>query len=65
MTCTLNDLGIIKRFNGVDIQHGKEFIELSCNTYIDKIVNHHQWQTLPAAKNLVPMRTDSKFIAEL
>ena len=65
MTCTLNDLGIIKRFNGVDILQSQEYIKLSCHTYINKIISHHEWKNLKAAKQPVPMRTDSKFLAEI
>ena len=37
----LNDLGVIKRFNGIDIQQARDFVKISCETYIDKIVSHH------------------------
>jgi hypothetical protein len=37
MTNELNeDLGIIKRFNGMDVAQTKHYIKISCHTYIDK-----------------------------
>jgi Reverse transcriptase (RNA-dependent DNA polymerase) len=65
MTCTLNNLGIIIRFNGVDILQSRNYIKLSCHTYLDKILDHHQWQHLKAANNPVPMRTDSNFMQDI
>lgn len=38
MANPLNDLGIIKRFNGIDIQQTQQFITLHCATYIEHIV---------------------------
>ena len=65
MTNPLNDLGVIKRFNGVDIQQTRQFVKLSCETYIDKIVNHHGWTDLPTSNIPVPMKYDSAFQAQL
>jgi hypothetical protein len=36
----LNDLGTIKRFNGIDILQARDFVTISCETYINKIVLH-------------------------
>ncbi len=65
MANPLNELGIIKRFNGIDIQQSSYFIKLSCPTYIDKIVQHHGWQNEKAATLAVPMKNDMAFQADL
>jgi hypothetical protein len=38
MTNELNDLGVIKRFNGMDVAQTKHYLKISCHTYIDKII---------------------------
>ena len=65
MTNELHDLGIIKRFNGMDVQQTRDYNKISCHTYIDKVIEHHRWQDEKAAKLPLPMRTDSKYLAEL
>lgn len=61
----LNDLGIIKRFNGLDVQQTSKYIKLSCESYITKIVKHHGWDK-EHTKNLpVPMRNDSDTMTKI
>lgn len=61
----LNDLGVIKRFNGMDIQQTRHYIKLSCEKYIDKIIDHHDWQNEKYANKPIPMRNDSSYLATL
>jgi Reverse transcriptase (RNA-dependent DNA polymerase) len=61
----LNDLGIIQKFNGVNIQQTKWFVKISCEDYILKILMNHHWQDLKAANLPVPMRSDSKYQRDL
>ena len=43
MQNTLND-SVIKSFNGIDIPlQACDFVKMSSETYIDKIVSHHGW----------------------
>ena len=44
MTNQLHNLGSIKRFNGLDIHQTRDYIKISCELYIDKIVGHHGWE---------------------
>jgi hypothetical protein len=44
MVNVLNELGVIKRFNGLDIEQTRHYIKISAQTYINKIVEHHGWQ---------------------
>ena len=55
----LNDLGIIKRFNGMDVQQTRHFVKLSCETYIDKIISHHNWQHEHYAKKPILLCNDT------
>jgi hypothetical protein len=61
----LNDLGTIKRFNGIDILQAGAFVKISCETYIDKIVTHHGWQHKAASNQPVPTRADSESLRKL
>jgi hypothetical protein len=61
----LNDLGTIKRFNGIDILQARDFVKISCETYVDKIVLHHGWQNEIASNQPIPMRADSESLRKL
>jgi hypothetical protein len=61
----LNDLGVIKRFNGIDILQARDFVKVSCESYIDKIVTHHGWQNEVASNHPIPMRADSESLRKL
>ena len=43
MEIDIKDLGRMTRYNGVDVTQTKEFIKLSNETYIDKILEDHAW----------------------
>jgi hypothetical protein len=55
----LHDLGIIKRFNGLDILQTRAHVKLSCELCIDKINTHHGWENEKAADGPVPVRNDA------
>ena len=61
----LNDLGIIKQFNGMDVQQTRHFFKLSCETYIDKIISHRKCQHKHYGNKPIPMRHDSSYVATL
>jgi hypothetical protein len=65
MQYPLNDMGLIRRFNGVDISQTRDYVKMSCEMYIDKIVIGHGWQNEPAHTIPVPMRQDSAYHAIL
>jgi hypothetical protein len=65
MVNPLNELGVIKRFNGLGIQQTRHYVKISCQTYIDKIVEHHEWQQEHTAKLPIPMRKDYTYQANL
>ena len=43
MTIDIKDLGRLTRYNGVDITQAKYFVKLSNETYIDKLLEEHNW----------------------
>ena len=61
LTVPLNDLGLIRKFNGVNIHQTRWYIKVSCEDYLTKILLAHQWHNLKAATLPVPMRSDSKY----
>ena len=65
LTVLLNDLGLIRKFNGVNVQQTKWYIKISCEDYLLKILLQHEWLHLKASDLPVPMRSDSKYQRKL
>ena len=65
MANELHDLGIIKRFNGLDIHQTRDYVKISCELYNNKIVSHHGWENEKAADRPIPMRNDAAYQASL
>jgi hypothetical protein len=65
LTVPLNDLGIIRKFNGVNILQTRHYVKISCEDYLLKILMNHQWQDLKGSNMPVPMRSDSKYQRQL
>jgi hypothetical protein len=61
----LHDLGIIKRFNGLDIHQTRDYLKISCELCVDKINTHHRWRNKKAADRPIPMRNDAACQATL
>ena len=57
----LNNLGTIQKFNGVNIDQTQSYNHVHCKTYINKIVEHHDWQHLKTANKPIPKRTDTEY----
>ena len=43
MTIGIKDLGLLNTYNEVDICQSKYYVKLSNATYIDKLINEHDW----------------------
>ena len=43
MTIQIKDLGLLTRYNGVNITQSKYYIKISNKTYIDKLLKEHDW----------------------
>ena len=54
----LNNLGTIKKFNGVNIDQTQSFNHVHCETCINKIVKHHNWQHEQTRVKPIPMKTE-------
>ena len=66
MTIDVKELGMMSRFNGVDVQQSKHFVKLFNSTYIEKIMTRHEWiHQEPIANVPTPMHADPKYIRKL
>jgi len=52
--------GLLTSFNGLDVTQTSLYTKISCNTYLRKILNSHQWLTPNASRIKTPMSTDNK-----
>ena len=67
MTIDVKELGLISRFNGVDVHQTRHYIKIYNETYIDKILKNHPWLNTkkPSAHFPLPMRADNDYIRTL
>ena len=68
MTIEVKELGLIDRFNGVDIMQTRHYIKLYNKTYIEKILLRHPWiHEEPSHDSLfpIPMQADSAYQRKL
>ena len=65
MTVKVRSLGVVNRFNGVDITQSEFFIKISNETYINKILKDKQWlnASIPGmySPQYTPMHHDPEF----
>ena len=63
MTISVKQLGVISRFNGVDILQSQHYIKLYNLTYIDKILQRHEWihHEKPLQTHPTPMNSDNEY----
>lgn len=64
MTIDIKDLGIITRFNGLDVTQTKAFTKISNATYIQKIINEHptMFDNYQPSNHPLPVNDDKTFI---
>ncbi len=68
LTFPIKRLGLLKLFNGVDIDQTDEYIKISVETYLTKIMEKHikEWQNLPddvpLAALATPLPTKKRFL---
>ena len=65
MTFELNEMGLIKKFNGVYVEQTKHYTLLHCEPYIERLVEHHQWSDEPLANKEIPMKCYNKYVNEI
>ena len=61
MSIKVKPLGIMSRFNGVDIEQSREYIKLSNATYIDKIVSNKKIDSYNSNYDPLPMSENSTY----
>ena len=64
MTIDIKPLGVINRFNGVDVQQSKHFIKIYNRTYINKILKDKNWLEANIPGNhtkYIPMHNDTTY----
>ena len=67
MTVQIKYLGLLTRFNGVDVEQTSEYIKIYNSTYIDKICKGHQsWISTHKCPTFpVPMKSESAYLRAL
>jgi dUTPase len=68
MTIDVKLLGIITRFNGIDIDQCREYVKIHNTTYIDQIIAKNPWlndDTSPLSIFPLPMNPDKAHLKEL
>ena len=60
-------LGLLQRFNGVDIDQTSEYIKIHCTTYIDKILSEHDWfdHASPCHTFPIPIKSENSYSRKL
>ena len=67
LSVPMHQLGIIDRFNGVDVQQTKDYIKIFNKTYIERILDGYDWSQKEAKAHThpIPMRDDAPYITRL
>ena len=67
MTINVKELGLISRFNGVDVTQTQHYIKLSNAIYIDKILKNHPWifKEHPPAMFPLLIRSDNEYLHKI
>jgi dUTP pyrophosphatase len=67
MSVQIKYLGLLTRYNGVDVDQRREYIKIYNTTYVDKILNGHKtWlQEKPCHTLPIPMKSEATYIRTL
>ena len=60
LTFPLNFLGIVWKFNGVNVGQTCHYSHIHCSTYIGKIIKHHEWENVQSQTPPTPFWADNK-----
>ena len=63
----MKNLGIITRFNGIEIEQTARYIKIHCGKYLEKMLQGHNWLTPhpPLASQPLPFPADKVFLQKL
>ena len=53
-------LGQLKLYNGLDITQGRNFVKISCESYLKKILQSRGWMESSHKRVTTPMKYDTK-----
>jgi hypothetical protein len=65
MRIEVKHLGLIDRFNGLDIQQTRYYVKVSCEKYLKKMIRGHADLLKNVPINPVPLPADSSYIRNL
>mmetsp|Transcript_10383 Transcript_10383/g.14952 ORF Transcript_10383/g.14952 Transcript_10383/m.14952 type:complete len:1434 (-) Transcript_10383:2326-6627(-) len=66
MRIHVKQLGIIDRFNGMDIFQTRHYVKITCSKYLQKVIkNHRELLTNPNNIQPLPLYADSTFLKQL
>ena len=67
MSIKIKELGLVSRYNGVDVQQTKHYIKIHNTTYIIKLIDNHSWlQQEPSLGQFpLPINPDPKYHHQL
>ena len=66
MSMDVKDLGIIGRFNGVDVFQTKHYVKITCERYLTKMLQAHDWMLKgPPPTNPLPLPSEQEFARQL
>jgi len=67
LTAPLKNLGVVDRFNGVQIEQNNRYIKIHNKEYVEKILEKHGWlnDQFKTKSRPIPMRTESAYLREL
>jgi hypothetical protein len=60
----IHNLGIITRFNGINVDQTKHYVKLHCTKYLTKMLQHHPW-ALTEGTHPIPFPSDKTALAKI
>jgi len=64
MCIPVKHLGLITRFNGVDIHQTHYYIKITCQTYLTKMLTEHNWLDTITPNTPVPLTSDNAYTSD-
>jgi hypothetical protein len=61
----VKQIGIITRFNGIDVDQTKYYVKLHCTKYLTKMLQHHEWMETQTVQQPLPFLVDKTSIKQL
>ncbi len=66
MRINIKALGVVNRFNGVDMHQTRHYIKITCEKYLYKMLKNHNWLNhQPNLSSPTPLPSDTTFISNL